>query len=78
MELCQGRGSWELGTGSAPEGGGHGTGFPVQWARPRVPEFREHSRQRSQTLGLNFGWSCVRPGVGRDDPCRSLSTWDIL
>ena len=28
MELCQGRGRWGLGTGSAPEGGGHGTG---QW-----------------------------------------------
>jgi len=26
MELCQGRGSWGSGTGSAPEGGGHGTG----------------------------------------------------
>ena len=26
MELCQGRGSWGLGTGAAPEGGGHGTG----------------------------------------------------
>ncbi len=30
MELCQGRGSWGLGTGSAPEGGGHGTGCPGQ------------------------------------------------
>ena len=28
MELCQGRGSWGLGTGAAPEGSGHGTGSP--------------------------------------------------
>lgn len=28
MELCQGRGSWGLGTGSALGGGGHGTGCP--------------------------------------------------
>ena len=43
MELCQGRGSWGLGTGSAPQGGraleqaaqgsGHG---------PRLPEFKDH------------------------------------
>jgi len=41
MELCQGRGSWGLGTGAAPQGGGHGTGCPGQWARPRVPECKE-------------------------------------
>jgi len=34
MELCQGRGSWGSGTGSAPEVGGHGTGCPGQWAQP--------------------------------------------
>ena len=34
MELCQGRGSWGLGTGAAPQGGGHGTGCPGQWAQP--------------------------------------------
>jgi len=39
MELCQGRGSWGLGTGAAPQGGGHGTGCPGLWARPPVPEF---------------------------------------
>ena len=33
MELCQGRGSWGLGTGSAPDDGGHGTGCPGQWAQ---------------------------------------------
>ena len=35
MELCQGRGSWGPGKGSAPEGGGHGTGCPGQWAQPQ-------------------------------------------
>ena len=33
MELSQGRGGWWLGTGSAPEGGGHGTGSLGKWAR---------------------------------------------
>ena len=42
MELCQGRGSWGLGTGAAPEGSGHGTGCPGLWARPRVLEFTGH------------------------------------
>ena len=32
-ELCQGRGSWGSGKGSAPEGGGHGTGCTGQWAQ---------------------------------------------
>ena len=41
MELCQGRGSWGLGTGSAPEGGGHGTACPGLWARPQGLEFKE-------------------------------------
>ena len=56
MELRQGRGSWGLGTGAAPEGGGHGTRCPGQWARPRVPEFRERLGS-AQTLGLNLGWA---------------------
>ena len=34
MELCRGRGSWGLGTGSAPEGRGHGTGCPGQCSWP--------------------------------------------
>ena len=33
MELCQGRGSWGLGKGSATEGGGYGAGCPGQWSR---------------------------------------------
>lgn len=35
MELCQGRGSWGSGKGPVPQGGGHGTGCPGQWARPQ-------------------------------------------
>jgi len=42
MELCQGRGSGGLGTGAAPEGGGHGTGCPGLRVQPRVLEFKEH------------------------------------
>jgi len=34
--------------------------------------------QHSQTLGLNFVWSCVEPGVGLGDPCGSLPTQGIL
>lgn len=26
----------------------------------------------------DFGWSCVEPGVGLDDPYGPLPTWDIL
>ena len=33
MELCQGRGRWGLGKGSAPERGGHG---------PKLLVLREH------------------------------------
>ena len=36
MELCQGRGSWGLGTGAAPQGGGHGTGCPGHTLRGMV------------------------------------------
>lgn len=39
-----------------------------------VQEMFEHS----QTYGLIFGWSCMEPGVGLDDPLRSLPIWDIL
>lgn len=28
----------------------------------------------SESLGLDFGWSCVETGVGLD-PCGSLPTW---
>ena len=38
MELCQGRGSWGSGKGSAPEGGGHGMGCTGLWAEPQTAE----------------------------------------
>ena len=44
------------------------------WAWPHAARVQEIS----QTWDLNFGWSCVEPGAGLDDPCESLSTQDIL
>jgi len=72
MELCHGRGSWGLGKGAAPEGGGHRTGCPGLWARPQVLEFKECSDTVLSHRVWIFGWSCVEPGVGLDDPCGSL------
>ena len=71
------RGSWGLGTGSAPEGGGHGTGCPGLWARPRGLEFKQclDSALRHR---FDFGWCCVEPEFGFGDPCESLPAWDIL
>jgi len=48
MELCQGRGRWRLGIGSAPEGGEHGTGCPGQWARPQAAVVQGALGQYSQ------------------------------
>jgi len=67
MELCQGRGSWGLGTGSAPEGGGHGS--KCQSARSVFTLLSE---------GLDFGWCCVESGIGLSDPCGSIPSWDSL
>ena len=53
MELCQGRGSSGLGTGSAPEGG-HGTGCPGLWAWPQLPEFKEHLNTPLLEIGFEF------------------------
>jgi len=68
MELCQGRGSSGLGTGSVQEGGGHRTECPGQWAWPWVLEFQKHL---DNILGQR------EPGAGVDDPCGSLPAWDI-
>ena len=69
MDLCQGRGSRELGKGSSPEGSqaleeaaqesGHGM------VLARVPQ---ESGQCSQRQGLILGQSHVEPGAGVDDP----------
>ena len=78
MELRQGWGGWALGTGCAPEGSGHGTGCPGQWARPESAGIQEASGQCSKTQGLNVEWSCVETGAGLSGPCESLPTQDIL
>lgn len=62
--------------GSAPEDGGHGTGFPGLWAEPQVPELRVWTKLSD--IGFDFGRCCVKPGVGHHDPCGSLSTQVIL
>ena len=72
MELCQGRGSWGLGKGSAPEYGGDGTGCPGQRSWPQVPDFNKHLDNN------NFGCCCVDSGVGLNDPSGSLPVQDIL
>jgi len=77
MELCQGRGSWGLGTGSAAEDCGHGTGCPGLWVRPPVMELRE-CLDAALRHGLDFGWSCVGPGAGLSDPCGSRPTRAIV
>lgn len=61
---------------SLPRGGsgGHRAGCPGQW--------HSQSSKRVWTMlwsyGLIFGWCCAEPGVGVDDPYRSLPTWDLL
>jgi len=34
--------------------------------------------QWPRSLQVFFGWSCVEPGGGLDDPYGSLQTWDVL
>mgnify|MGYP001859384664 FL=1 len=75
MGLPQEGSGWMLGKGSSPEGGGHGTVSSGQQSRPQAAGVPEAFGQCSQTQGLNFGWSCVEPGVGLDDPCGSIPTW---
>lgn len=41
LVAVSGEGQLGLGKGSAPEGDGHGTNCPGQWARSQVPEFKE-------------------------------------
>ena len=52
--ICQGRGIWGLGTGSTPEGSGHGTGCPGLWARPQAARVQGVFGHCSQTYGLIF------------------------
>ena len=61
--LYQERVGWGLGKGSSPEGGGHGTGYPGQWAQHQDSPHLDNALKH----GLNFGWSYVEPGVGFND-----------
>jgi len=61
-----------FGKGSAPEGGGHGTGCPGQQSQPQVAEFKEHLDNALR----HRAWCCVEPGIGRNGPRGSLQ--DIL
>ena len=67
-----------LGKGSAPEGGGHETGCPGQWARPQAVGVQGVFGHRSQIQGLNFDWPFVEPEAGLNDPCGFVPTEDIL
>ena len=75
MELCQGRGSWGSGKGSAPEDSGHGTGCPG--SPLQAVRVQEAFGQCSQTQGLNSVCSREEPGIGLRDRCVSLPAQDI-
>ena len=53
-----GEGQLGLGTGAAPEGGGHG---------PKCQSSRSVWTVLSD-IGLDFGWFSLEPGAGLDDP----------
>ena len=72
------RSGWVLGKGSSPESDGHGRGCPGLWAQPQADGLQGAFGQCSQIQGLDFGWPCVEPRVGCDDPCGSLPTQNIL
>jgi len=77
MELCQGWGNWKLGTGAAPEGGGHGTGCPGLWEQPPVPEFKGHLDSVLRRRGFSWVILCgVR--IWTQCPYVSLPTPGIL
>ena len=63
MELCQGRGSWGSGNGSAPEGG-----QALEQAAQGSDGVQRVFGQRSQAQSLNFEWDCGELGVGLSDP----------
>lgn len=52
-------------------------GLPGAADTAPVPEFRERLG-RSETLGLDFGWSSVELGAGLSDPCGSAPTQNVL
>ena len=69
---------WISGQGSSPQGGGHETGCPGQWAQPRSAGVQGAFGQCSQTLGLGLWVVLCGAGVGLSDSRRSLPTQDFL
>jgi len=69
MELHQGKVTWGLWKGSAPESSGHRTGCPGQWVQPQAATAEQP---------IAFGWFFVEPEVGFDHPHGSLPTHNIL
>lgn len=69
---------WISGKGSAPECGGQGTCFPGQWLLNQAAGVQGVFGQCYQAKGLNFGWTCVEPGVGVSDSCEFLPAESIL
>ena len=69
MELCQGKGTWGSGKGSAPDGGGHGS---------ELLELKECLDTALRHRVWIFGWSCVEPGGRQNNPYRCLLIRDIL
>ena len=56
----------------------HGNSLPKEVVMaPNFSDVQEASGQCYQTYGLSFGWSCVEPGVGPNDPQGPLPTQDI-
>lgn len=70
----KGESGWVLGKGSKPEGNwALKQDAPGSGEGPKLLGFK-----KCLDKGLNFGWFCVDQGVGLDDPCGCLPTWDIL
>jgi len=65
---------------SSPEDGGHGTGFPGQWAWPQVPEFKEclDSVLRHKVWSLGGPVRSQELDSMISSRCGSLHTQDIL
>lgn len=53
-----------------------GRGFPG--SQTHGTEFEEAPGQLCWSYGLIFGWPCLEPGAGLNDPCGCISTWNTL
>jgi len=54
------------------------TGLPRAVGKAPSARVQEVFGQHYQTEGLDAGWCHVEAGVGLNDPCGSLPTWDVL